>query len=176
MEALDAYRTQTRYNTWFNSKLYAVSAALTDEERRRELGSFFGSVHRTLNHLIVCDHIWLTRCAPHLAGAQPRDAAGNLVKPAGLEVILYDDFALLRERRTQLDGTIEEWAASMQGADLDADVVYRNMKGDEFRHPLWWVLTHLFNHQTHHRGQVTTMMFQLGHDPGVTDLLAMLRQ
>lgn len=176
MDALDAYRVQARYNSWFNARLYAVCADLSDEERRRELGAFFGSVHRTLNHLILCDHVWLLRCAPTLAAAVPRDEAGNVLRPAALDAVLYDDFDVLRRRRVALDQTIEGWVGSLAAADLDAEIAYKTTKGVPFRHPMWWALTHCFNHQTHHRGQVTTLLSQLGRDPGVTDLLMMMRE
>lgn len=175
MESLDAYRAQARYNSWFNRRLYDASASLTDEERRRELGAFFGSVHRTLNHLILADHIWLHRFDPDLEEAIPRDAVGQPIQYAGLDSVIYDDFDLLHTRRSQLDATIERWIGSLTAPDLDRVFTYRTTKGVEVRHPLWWAITHLFNHQTHHRGQVTTLLFQLGRDPGVTDLLAMLR-
>ncbi len=176
MQALDIYEAQARYNAWFNVRLYEVSASLTDEERRRELGAFFGSVHRTLNHLILCDHIWLLRLQPDLAEAVPRDASGNALKPAGLDSVVYDDFDLLRRRRVELDATVQRWIASLAPADLDREMAYRTTQGVAVRHPLWWAVTHMFNHQTHHRGQVTTLLFQLGYNPGVTDLLAMLRE
>ena len=176
MEAIENYRALARYNTWFNARLYEACAQLGDEKRRRELGAFFGSVHRTLNHLILCDHAWLLRCAPRLDGAVPKDESGNPLRPVGLDAVLYDDFDLLRRRRGELDRTLDEWIAGLAPADLDAAIRYRNTAGAEFRHPMWWALTHLFNHQTHHRGQVTTLLFQLGCDPGVTDLIAMLRE
>lgn len=175
MEAVDTYRTLARYNTWMNARLYEAAAGLGDEERRRELGAFFGSVHRTLNHLIFCDHSWLLRLAPGLEAALPRDAGGNVVRLTSLDQVLYGDFELLRTRRRELDRVLEDWVAGLTAADLDAEVSYRTSAGVECRHPLWWALTHVFNHQTHHRGQVTTLMFQLGHDPGVTDLIAMMR-
>lgn len=176
MQALDSYRTLARYNAWFNARLYASAATLPDEQRRRELGAFFGSVHRTLNHLILCDHVWLMRSEPGLAAAIPRDAAGNALRPSSLDLVLYDDFELLAARRRELDETIRGWIESLSEADLDREVAYRTTTGVPQRHPLWWALTHLFNHQTHHRGQVTTLLSQLGCDPGVTDLLAMLRE
>ena len=175
MEALDSYRTLARYNTWFNARLYVAAASLSDEQRRRDLGAFFGSVHRTLSHVILADHVWMQRFDSSLAAAVPRDAGGAVLKPASLDAVLYDDFDLLRERRQQLDAGVEQWIAALQPADLDRDLAYKTTTGLPQRHPLWWALTHLFNHQTHHRGQLTTLLFQLGCDPGVTDLLAMLR-
>jgi uncharacterized damage-inducible protein DinB len=175
MDSLDAYRAQARYNTWMNAKLYATSAELTDDERRRELGAFFGSVHRTLNHLILCDYAWMLRFAPDLADAVPRDASGNPIRLTSLDSVLYDEFDVMRSKRVELDRTIEQWVAGLSASDLDADMTYKSTKGVPYRHVMWWALTHFFNHQTHHRGQATTLLSQLGRDVGITDLLIMLR-
>jgi uncharacterized damage-inducible protein DinB len=176
MEPLENYHALARYNAWFNERLYAACAGLADEDRRRDLGAFFGSVHRTLNHLILCDHAWLLRFAPGLDAAIPRDRDGNALRPAGLDAVLYDDFELLRGKRVTLDAAIEAWAAALAPADLDREISYKTTKGVLYRHPMWWALTHFFNHQTHHRGQVTTLLSQLGCDPGVTDFIYMMRE
>lgn len=176
MDALEQYRALARYNRWFNARLYEACASLSDDERRREMGAFFGSVHRTLNHLILADHAWLQRFETGLPEAVPRDADGHVIRPSGLGAVMYDDFELLRSRRAALDAAIERWITSLAPADLDREMSYRTSTGVECRHPLWWALTHLFNHQTHHRGQATTLLFQLGRDPGVTDLIAMMRE
>jgi uncharacterized damage-inducible protein DinB len=65
--------------------------------------------------------------------------------------------------------------ATLDAERLAALLAYRNSRGDAFEHPLWWAVTHFFNHQTHHRGQLTTLLSQQGLDPGVTDLIALLR-
>jgi uncharacterized damage-inducible protein DinB len=161
--SLSAYAAQARYNRWMNETLYAVTAKLTGEERRRDLGAFFRSVHRTLNHLLLADRVWLGRF-----GASPAQKFSSL----GDE--LYDDFAVLRAERAKTDAELETWVASLTTETLVAPLTYRNSRG-EVTHPLWYAVSHLFNHQTHHRGQVTTLLMQLGHDPGLTDMIAMLR-
>jgi len=171
---LESYRRLAEYNTWMNETLYESCSKLSDEERRRDLGAFFHSIHGTLNHLLMVDHAWLLRGTSDFERCSPRDSAGNAIRLTTLDQILYEDFAALREQRRVTDGLIEGWVATLDDDRLDSVIEYRSSLGPE-RHPLWWVLTHLFNHQTHHRGQVTTLVKQLGHEPGVTDLIWMMR-
>ena len=160
-----------RYNRWMNEKLYAVGSKLTDVERKRDRGAFFKSIHGTLNHLLLADRVWMAR----FAGVFPD---GELLGPGGIRSLdqeLYADFEELRKERVRTDQEISEWALGLTAEKLAAPLVYTR-RGTTFDHPLSWSVAHLFNHQTHHRGQVTTLLMQAGHDPGVTDLLAMLRE
>lgn len=84
-----------------------------------------------------------------------------------------DDF--VRERR-RTDDDIDEWVATLTDEGLSSELRYRTSAGDEYAHELWCAVSHFFNHQTHHRGQLTTLLMQLGHDPGVTDLAVLLRE
>jgi uncharacterized damage-inducible protein DinB len=161
--SLTAYAAQARYNRWMNETLYAVAAKLTGEERRRDLGAFFRSVHKTLNHLLLTDRIWMSRF-----GVLPAPKYSSLADEQ------YDDFDTLRVERVKLDAAIEAWAHTLTPEALAAPITYARSRG-EVTHPLWYGVSHLFNHQTHHRGQVTTLLMQLGHDPGLTDMIAMLR-
>jgi uncharacterized damage-inducible protein DinB len=171
---LESYRRLAEYNTWMNETLYASCAQLSDEERTRDLGAFFRSVHGTLNHILLADHAWLLRCTRDVERYSPRDRDGNVIKVTGLDQILYRDFSELRAQRVAMDSHIAAWIDSLTDAELQGDVEYAGSRG-RWRHPLWWVLTHFFNHQTHHRGQVTTLVKQLGHEPGVTDLIWMMQ-
>lgn len=170
------YQALARYNTWMNERLYALCATLSDDERKRDLGAFFRSVHGTLNHLLLADRAWLGRFMRDSAVATSRDAAGNPIPPTGrLDQELYADFTTLRRERAATDAAIERWAAGLAAEQLAAPLAYRTSAGVAHEHPLWWAVTHFFNHQTHHRGQATTLLHQLGHDPGVTDIVALLR-
>lgn len=160
---LEQYAFLARYNRWMNEKLYALAATLSDEERRRPMGAFFGSIHATLNHVLLGDRIWLSRLA-----------AGEMPTFTSMADELFADFEELRRERALTDGAIERFVASLDDAKLAATVDYRTKRGPS-SHPLWYAVTHLFNHQTHHRGQVTTLFMQLGRDPGVTDLIALMR-
>ena len=171
------YRALARYNTWMNERLYAVSANLPDEVRKEDRGAFFRSIHGTLNHLLLTDRAWLGRFTRDAALAQSRDADGNPIAYTGkLNQELYADFTLLRRERAATDAAIEAWVRDLTVERLAAPFGYRSSDGRQHEHPLWWAVGHFFNHQTHHRGQVTTLLMQLGHDPGVTDLVALLRE
>jgi uncharacterized damage-inducible protein DinB len=172
---VDNYRFLARYNRWFNGRLYDACEQLPDEERKRDRGAFFGSIHGTLNHLIWGDQIWLKRFA-----AQGVDFAalggGLLDLPPGAvhETPLQADWGALRAKREQLDAAIEDWLREMPAEFTLRTMNYSNSKGVQRSHPAWQALTHFFNHQTHHRGQVTTMLSQAGIDPGITDLIALV--
>jgi uncharacterized damage-inducible protein DinB len=169
------YRFLAQYNRWFNQRLYAACSQLSDEERRRERGAFFGSIHGTLNHLIWADRLWLRRFAAQGVefASLPADV---LTVPEGAvhATTMYADWDELRMQRDRLDAAIEGWAAEMT-PDFPLSVMrYSNTKGVAREHPAWKALTHFFNHQTHHRGQVTTLLSQAGIDPGMTDLIALV--
>lgn len=159
-----------RYNQWMNDKLYAVADKLTDAERKQDRGAFFGSIHRTLNHLLLGDRVWLGR----FVGAVLEEGEMGPGGIRSLDQELYTDFTELRRERTATDDAIVGFAATLTDAKLGAPLRYlRRGVMNEF--PLWHAVAHFFNHQTHHRGQVTTLLMQAGHDPGVSDLIAMLR-
>jgi uncharacterized damage-inducible protein DinB len=175
MTPLHHYAAMARYNRWMNEKLYALAAKLSDEERKRNLGAFFGSLHGTLNHLLLADRIWLGRFVGEASRFFPRDASGAVVPVKALSQELYADFEELSRERVKTDQDIAEYVATLTQADLDRTFEYSSMAGAAQSHALWWALSHFFNHQTHHRGQATTLFMQLGHDPGATDLLVMFR-
>lgn len=163
--------TMARYNLWMNRKLYALAATLSDSERKRDTGAFFKSIHGTFNHLLLADRVWLAR----FQGNAPSDGS---LGPDGIQSLdqeLYSDFSELRRERDRTDHALLEFVRTVTPEQLSAPLVFVR-RGQQQSSPLWWSLAHLFNHQTHHRGQVTTLLMQLGHDPGVTDLVAMLRE
>lgn len=159
-----------RYNRWMNDKLYAHAAALPDEVRKRDVGAFFKSIHGTLNHLLLADRVWLSR----FSGVPAPD---GFMAPGiqSLDQELFVDFDELRRARTQTDEALSAWVAGLTEERLAGPLVYRRA-GQVVESPLWGSVAHLFNHQTHHRGQLTTLLLQQGVDPGVTDLVAMLRE
>ena len=158
------------YNQWMNAKLYAAAAALPSEELRRERGAFFGSLLGTLNHIMAGDTLWLQRFAKHPAGFPLLDPVRAITPPTSLTQSLFDDFTAMQAHRHRLDQVIVDWAASITEADLDHLLDYRNSRGEN-RRPFFALLMHFFNHQTHHRGQATTLLSQAGVDIGDTDLL-----
>ncbi|MBK7399729.1 MAG: damage-inducible protein DinB [Myxococcales bacterium] len=163
-------RAMARYNRWMNEKLYAVADELTDTERKQDRGAFFGSIHRTLNHLLLADRVWLGR----FTGAALEEGEMGPGGIRSLDQELYIDFDELRRERATTDDAIDAFVATLTDEKLGADLRYLR-RGIVNEFPLWHAVAHLFNHQTHHRGQVTTLLAQAGRDPGVTDLVAMLR-
>lgn len=174
MVSNDYARRMAAYNRWMNEKVYAAAARLSASELAAERGAFFGSVLGTLNHLMVADLIWLKRFSAlpdfHAALAPLRDLAA----PTALDAVPYPVFTQLRERRQWLDGVIEAWADSLGGGDLQQVLEYSNTRGQRFRKRMDGVAMHFFNHQTHHRGQITTLLSQAGIDVGETDLRALI--
>lgn len=167
----DVCRAFARYNRWMNGKIYGAAARLGDEERKRDRGAFFGSIHGVLNHLLVADRIWLGR----LAGRAPEPGFIGIDGIKTLDQELASDFEELRRERETTDTAIDAWAATLTSERLTG--TFRMVrKGEPREFPLWWAVTQLFNHQTHHRGQITNLLFQAGQDPGNTDLFAMLSE
>jgi uncharacterized damage-inducible protein DinB len=159
-----------RYNRWANDKLYGLAATLSDEARKRDGGAFFKSIHGTFNHLLVADRIWLARF-------QGVPLASGLMGPGirSLDQELYADFQELQQQRALTDDALASFIAGLTEAQLAGQLVYLRL-GQRLEMPLWWAVAHVFNHQTHHRGQVTALFTQQGCDPGATDLFVMLRE
>jgi uncharacterized damage-inducible protein DinB len=150
-----------RYNRWQNENLYGVADRLPDEERRRGRGAFFGSIHKTLSQLLWGDRIWMSRFTD-----LPRP-------PGGISdsVSLYADWEDLKSERSGFDRAIIDWANGIDPAWLAADhVYYSGATKREWKKPRWVLVTHMFNHQTHHRGQVHCLLTQAGGRPHDTDL------
>jgi uncharacterized damage-inducible protein DinB len=146
------------YNTWMNEKLYACAAELTDQARKRDMGSFFGSIHLTLNHLYIVDEAWLQRFH-----AEP-------VSMVSTNEERYTDFDALRQARALLDERISAWAAKITDESTAAPFRFKSVAYQrDLVFPGWAVIVQMFNHQSHHRGQITTLLKQLGKDPGITD-------
>jgi uncharacterized damage-inducible protein DinB len=172
---LDNYRFLARYNRWFNQRLYTACETLTDADRKRDRGAFFGSIHHTLTHLVLADKMWLQRfAAQDTAFADLAPALLALPDGSDYTSNAYPDWLELKGEREALDTTMEAWLADMPPSFLQGTLRYINTKGVPRAHPTWQALTHFFNHQTHHRGQVTTLLMQAGVDVGVTDLIALV--
>jgi uncharacterized damage-inducible protein DinB len=147
------------YNRWMNGQLYDLCAGVPDADRKRDLGVYFRSIHGTLNHLLYGDRAWLGRFT-----GQP-----FAVTAIGQE--LYADFDELRRERETTDAQIITWAASLTPEWLDAPFRYTsNVDGLTRELPAGTLVVHLFNHQTHHRGQITILLDQLGYDHGISDI------
>ena len=164
MPSKEHFQTFARYNRWANGRVYDAAAQLSDEEYRRDRGAFFKSLHGTLNHLLVADRIWLQRIT----------GEGDPVQPP-LNTVLHEDLAGLRAARQAEDARILTWIDGRSEADFAGTVMYRNSTGKQFTDPLATILTHFFNHQTHHRGQAHAILTGLGKEVPPLDLIYFLR-
>lgn len=162
MNAKPHFETLARYNRWANRRLYETAAALTDAQFREDRGAFFGSVRGTLNHILVADQIWLER----IEGVGP--------KPTSLDTILHDRFEDLRAAREAEDERLLRMVTAQPEERFEAILAYRNTKGTPFELPFAAVLTHVFNHQTHHRGQAHGLLSQFGLAAPVVDFVYFL--
>lgn len=152
-------RYMARYNQWQNRAVYASAARLAEPERQREAGAFFGSIERTLNHLLWADRMWMHRFDGWL-----RPVGGVRDRQCGS----WDELATAR---ADCDSAILAWADAIDAARLNADLTWRSATAHlEKTMPLALLVSHMFNHQTHHRGQVHCLLTQCGVDPGVTDM------
>ncbi len=172
---LSQFRLMAQYNSWSNSKIYDLVASLTEAERQQNLGAFFKSIHRTLNHILLGDRIWLGRFAVGTCHTfQSFQDATLTFQCESLAQVLSVDFSDLHQERMKTDHVITLWMEELQPAMLSTSLRYTNITlGVEREHSLWFAIAHFFNHQTHHRSQVTTMLQQIGKDYGVTDLIAL---
>lgn len=150
------------YNRWANRRVYDDAATLPDDVRKRPLGLFFSSIHGTLNHLLVADYIWMRR----FTGEGPQ--------PERLNQILFEDFDELRAAREAEDERIFNFVTSV--SDYAREFAYQNSTGKTFTQRLGPALTHFFNHQAHHRGQIHAGMTIVGiREPSSLDLLGLQR-
>jgi uncharacterized damage-inducible protein DinB len=148
-----------QYNEWMNSRLYALCATLSDEELRKDQGAFFRSLYLTLNHITYGDLAFMSRFT------------GDPSEAPKVNTDLFGTFARLRTEREALDNRLISWAESLSTSWLAESLTYASQIDGKRRTIQQWVLvTHMFNHQTHHRGQATTLLSQMGLDIGSTDI------
>ena len=162
------------YNRWMNTKVYEATSLLNVAALHAGRGAFFGSVFGTLNHLLVADTIWLQRFSAHPARFAALAPIGALPSPRSLSEPLHADLAALWAARQRMDGVIVALSAGAGESDYAQPLAYTNRAGQTFVRQFGPLMQHFFNHQTHHRGQATTLLSQTGVDVGVTDLLALI--
>jgi len=142
-----------------DGKIYDVCLEIPDKQRKKDMGAFFNSIHSTLNHIYFGDIAWLERL---------RD---NKFTPRKIGVDIFDDFEDLRAAQKKMDSEILDWTRTLTPEILNKPFDYvSNVENFSRTLPTWVLATHMFNHQTHHRGQVTTLIKQLGYEPGITDI------
>lgn len=157
-------QTLARYNHWQNQSLYAAADALTDDARRLDRGAFFGSIQATLCHLYWADHMWMSRLS---------DVAKPDVSISG-STTFVESWDELKDKRSAFDARIIAWADALDQAALAGDLAwYSGATKRDFVRPRWLAVAHMFNHQTHHRGQAHAMLTAAGAKPADTDLIFM---
>ncbi len=155
----DSYSLMADYNAWMNRGLYQAASGLPDGARKRDLGAFFKSLHGTLDHVLLIDLMILARFV------------GQPLPSTSLDEDRHDDFGALRAEREATDARILDWIANLDRAGLSETLTFTSRVDGVTRSlPRWVMATQMFNHQTHHRGQATTLLKQLGVDPGITDI------
>lgn len=165
------------YNASMNQKICTSIIDLPEQALWEDKGAFFRSILGTLNHIMVGDLIWLTRFNHHPNYPNGFNALGQLAEfdlPTQLTQTLYDTAEDFTDNRLKLDHIISQFINELQEIDLSQSLTYTNTKGVSFSKPFSQLLLHLFNHQTHHRGQVTTLLNQMTIDIGETDLLMLI--
>lgn len=154
-------RTMAAYNRWQNASLYTAADALSEAERRAPRGAFWGSIHGTLAHLAWGDSVWLARFSATAPPSVPIKRSSDFV----------DEWATLKAERARLDTRIENWAATLDATWLAGDMSWFSAAMNrQVTKPTWILVAHMFNHQTHHRGQVHAMLTAAGTKPDDTDL------
>lgn len=161
------FRVFAAYNVWANSRIYAAAAALTAESYMAPRPAFFGSIHNTLNHILVGDRVWLFR----IQGTHPTGPV-----PTRLNEILFDNLRDLRHAREAEDQRITDLCHQLNPADLEKIIAYRDMAGNAQATSLQWILLHMFNHQTHHRGQVHGLLSATTVEPPSLDMITLMRE
>jgi uncharacterized damage-inducible protein DinB len=156
--------TFARYNLWQNRSLIAAADALGEAARLAPRGAYFGSIAGAFSHLLWGDLMWLSR----LDGG-PRPPGGIAGSAA-----LFADWTAFRSLRAATDARLLDWATALRPGDLDGDLYwYSGALGRDLHRPLALCVAHVFNHQTHHRGQIHAMLTAAGARPGDTDLVFM---
>ena len=162
------FRTLYDFNSWANRRTLEASAALTPEQFTRDLGSSFNeemkvAAVKALAHLATVEWVWLERWHNRT--------------PSGLPVAAdFPDFESVRRRLTDIDRNLIDYVASLTPQDIQRIVQFKTLAGVEISQPLWQCLQHLANHGSYHRGQVATMLRQLGAKPTGTDLIGFYRE
>lgn len=172
MSELYHYQLMAKYNTRMNLQVYDGALSLDANLCNKDFGAFFQSITGTLNHILVGDILWFTRFSAHSVSYTSLNKIAHVAQPKLLNEILFDKIEELYIVRKDVDALIERWVETeLAEADLGRGLVFKNSKGIRSHKPFRELLSHVFNHQTHHRGQVSTLLYQNGVDVGITDFL-----
>ncbi|TKZ20760.1 damage-inducible protein DinB [Shimia litoralis] len=153
-----------QYNAWQNSQMKSVLEKLTEADLRADRGAFFGSIMATANHLLWGDLLWMARFDGGEAPTAQLADSGQTTPT----------MAVWGAERFRTDGRIKQWASALTQDQMSGDLSWMSASlGREVSRPISQCIVHFFNHQTHHRGQIHTMVTSLGMTTGDTDLVFM---
>jgi uncharacterized damage-inducible protein DinB len=159
----ELFRTLFQYNQWADRRMVEACSTLTNEQFTRDLGSSFRSVRDTLVHLYGAEWVWNER----IEGRSPTSLVGGSGFP---------DLESVRSKLEEMDSYYIDYVSRLTQQDLDRVIHYKSFAGEEFSNPLWQTLHQLTNHASYHRGQITTLLRQLGAKAVTTDLIAFYRE
>lgn len=162
------------YNRHMNDKLLEAASQLPAQALLENRGAFFGSILGTLNHVLVGDLLWLHRFKQHAVTYTALEELSAFPVPVSLNQVLHDNLVDFKTVRQQLDSVILLWTNQITQDDLQRALQYRRVNGDINKRSFCGLLMHFFNHQTHHRGQATTLLSQAGIHVEPTDLLVLI--
>ena len=163
MVSLTVLQTLYDYNYWARDQQLGACAALTEEQFLRPLGNSFSSVRDTLAHLVAAEWVWLERWKGH---SPTREEA------APYAAATFPTLTVVEQRWRETERGVRDYLARLTPETLLQPLSYVNIAGERWTYPLWQTLVHVVNHQTYHRGQITTLLRQLGAKPAVVDFLA----
>jgi len=162
------------YNKLMNQRLFSAAAKLSDEDLKKDCNAFFKSVFGTLNHILVGDIVWLKRFSEHPSSQVSLSYIAGLEKPQSLSSNLFADLDSLGIERKRIDEILIQWINGLSETDINDCISYKNMAGKPFKKQYSSLINHLFLHQVHHRGQVTTLISQFSIDFGETDIIEII--
>lgn len=158
------------YNKLMNQRILEASSKLSLESLIEDKGAFFKSVLTTLNHIMIGDILWMKRFSNLPSNVSSLMPLNTIDKPESLNQLLFSDLNAFEKERHRLDEIIINWCKELTNNDLDRLLSYKNFKNEQHNKRLGDVVLHVFLHQIHHRGQVTTLLSQEGINFGETDL------
>jgi uncharacterized damage-inducible protein DinB len=151
------------FNAWANGRMLGAVAAVNQEEFLRPMGSSFGSLRDTTAHIYGAEWVWLERFQGRSPAALP-------------DATEFQEVVTLRDKWAELEARLHKFVSSLTQEDLNREIEYKTLKFGTYRNPLWQSMQHVVNHGTYHRGQVTTLLRQLGAQPVLTDLMHFYRE
>lgn len=160
MTRLDEIMELYEFNAWATQRMFGTTSVLSEEELTRDLKNSFPSVRDTLIHMVGAEWVWLTRWQ----GTSPTALPNTTTDLAHAQIVRWWQ---------EIDADRQAYLGKLTADALDGMIGYTNFAGKHFAFPLWQMLRHLVNHSSYHRGQITTMLRQLGRTSIATDMILM---